>query len=171
MQTKLYTKDFKENLSGVIVVTVILVATVVFAWVQSPKRIGAELGIMLVGMLLWVFFLVRFLRCPGYVLVEEDALRSCSILGRPLCTVYLDRCVYYACYDHYTGRRYNCEDDDFEPQAVHCVVSNEIFLASSQLNKPLKEPLYLDRRKVIVFELNQRSEAVLHLDRWVKLSG
>ena len=170
MQTKLYTKDFKENLSGVIVVTVILVATVVFACVQSPKQIGAELGIMLVGMLLWVIFLVRFLRCPGYVLVKEDALRSYSVLGRPLCTVYLDRCVYYACYEYCTGRRYAGMENDFEVP-VHCVVSNEIFLASSQLNKPLQEPLYLDRKKVIVFEINQRSEAVLRFDRWVKLDG
>lgn len=169
MQTKLYTKEFKENLAGVIGIALLLAANAVFACVQSPKEIGAELGIMLVGTLLWVFFLVRLLRCPGYVRVEEDALRSCSVLGRPLCTVHLDQCVYYACYDHYTGRRHQC--DDIEPQAVHCVVSNEIFLASHQLNQPFREPLILDRSKVIVIEVNRRSEPVLQLDRWVKLAG
>lgn len=168
MEKKVRIGDLFGQVVSFVLTTAVLVGAIVFACVVPSEGFWEHGIYILLAAVLWLANLVRCLRMPWYVRVEEDALVSTTLLGRPLCVVRLDRCVYYACYDHYGRTRWR---QYWEPDSVHCIISNELFLGRSQYDKPLREPLEFDSQQVIDLRVDQRSKEILRLEQWVKLGS
>ncbi|MBQ6539806.1 MAG: hypothetical protein IJL71_02110 [Oscillospiraceae bacterium] len=111
------------------------------------------------GVLICLFPIILAYKHLGYVIENDGVLKSYSLLNKELCTVDLQRSVYYALFP---------VKFMYSPTLKYIALSNEFFEFRQKSNPSLDKGFYgsYNSKKIIVFSVSDQTEALLEFAKW-----